>query len=390
MSKEFRAKLGSKGVDVSEVTKDEEKVPLFVAKKPQVVTIDISWRSIFMILLVGATIYFGSKLFDVIILLFLAFILSASALPFVRWFMSKGVSKGISISLVYLIGVVFLTALVLMVFIPVIAQTQSLLADIPGFVLKLEEALRNFNAFGIVINQDLLSTLSDNIVNWLRSNVTGQFGVDSVRTALSTVVSLAGGVVSIITAFLMSIYIVFDHDNFVDVILLRIFNPKKRNRVRELILEVEEKLGSWLLGQATLSLIIGFMSWVLLTVLGVPFALPLAVLAGLLEAIPNLGPMIAAIPTVIVALLASSPVSALFVGGGYFIIQQLENVLIVPKVMSKAVGLKPILVIVAVVSGFTLGGPLGALLSVPVAVLLQIAYDFYLDLQKIEAENGVV
>ncbi|HRI05362.1 MAG TPA: AI-2E family transporter [Candidatus Dojkabacteria bacterium] len=388
MAKEFSAKAKGKGVDVQEIANDEHVIQHIPLRKRSI-SVDISFRTVLMILLVGATIYFGSKLLDVIVLLFLAFIISASALPSVRWLMNKGVSKGASITLVYLAGTFFLALLVMAVFVPVISETQKLLSDIPGFIIKFEDTLKQFNAFGFEINREMLSNVSDDVVTWITENVSSQFGVDSVRTALGTVVGLAGGVVQLITAFLMSIYIVFDHDNFVDEIMLRIFDSKKRNRVRQLILDVEEKLGSWLLGQASLSLIIGLMSWILLTVLDVPFALPLAVLAGLLEAIPNLGPILASIPTILVALIAGSPVTAVFVALGYVLIQQLENTIIVPKVMAKAVGLKPIIIIVAVASGFTLAGPLGALLSVPVAVLLQIAYDFYLDLQKIEAE-GIV
>lgn len=388
MAKEFSAKAKGKGVDVQEIANNEHVIQHIPLRRKSI-SVDISFRTVLMILLVGATIYFGSKLLDVIVLLFLAFIISASALPSVRWLMNKGISKGASITLVYLAGTFFLALLVMAVFVPVISETQKLLSDIPGFIIKFEDTLKQFNAFGFEINREMLSRVSDDVVAWITENVSSQFGVDSVRTALETVVGLAGGVVQLITAFLMSIYIVFDHDNFVDEIMLRIFDSKKRNRVRQLILDVEEKLGGWLLGQASLSLIIGLMSWVLLTILDVPFALPLAVLAGLLEAIPNLGPLLASIPTILVALIAGSPVTAVFVGLGYVLIQQLENTVIVPKVMSKAVGLKPIIIIVAVASGFTLAGPLGALLSVPVAVLLQIAYDFYLDLQKIEAE-GIV
>jgi predicted PurR-regulated permease PerM len=115
----------------------------------------------------------------------------------------------------------------------------------------------------------------------------------------------------------------------------------------------------------------------------------LAVLAGLLESIPSLGPTLSALPAILLAFFTSGPVGALIVTIGYMIIQQLENTLIVPRVMANAVGLKPIVVIIAVATGFTLAGPLGALLSVPIAVLFQIAYEFYIDLQKLRAK-GIV
>ncbi len=156
-----------------------------------------------------------------------------------------------------------------------------------------------------------------------------------------------------------------------------------------MVVDVESKLGSWLSGQLTLSFIIGFLSWALLSVLNVPFALPLAVMAGILESIPSLGPTIALVPTVIIALLMTNPITALLVLAGYIVIQQLENTFIVPKVMSNAVGIKPIVVIIAVTIGFALAGPIGALLSVPIAVLIDIGITFYKDLQKLQAKGNL-
>ncbi|KKR06235.1 MAG: hypothetical protein UT34_C0001G0275 [candidate division WS6 bacterium GW2011_GWF2_39_15] len=389
MGREFSAKYTGRGMNVSEVEHNANKEALHGSLFKKSISVDISLKTMVMVLLIVAGLYFGTKLMDVVALLFFAFIISSASLPFVRWLHMRGLSKGLSIAIVYFIGLVVLALLVTLVFVPLISETQKLLSDIPGFVTKVENTLRRFNAFGVEINKEVVANMSSEIVNWISKNINAQSGVEGVKTALATLVDIAGGFVSIITSFLMSIYIIYDHDNFVDLILLRIFDEKKRKRVRQLVLDVEEKLGGWLLGQATLSFIIGGMSWILLTILQVPFALPLAVLAGLLESIPNLGPTLSAIPAVILAFLATSPVNGLFVALGYGVIQQLENTIIVPKVMSNAVGLKPILVIIAVASGFTLAGPIGALLSVPVAVLLQIGYEFYLDLQKLEAE-GIV
>lgn len=129
---------------------------------------------------------------------------------------------------------------------------------------------------------------------------------------------------------------------------------------------VEEKLGAWLRGQVILSLSIGLITWIALTILGIPFALPLAILAGFLEIIPTLGPIIAAIPATIVAL-AISPVMALTVIGVYTGIQIAENNFLVPKIMQKAVGLNPVVIIIAILIGGNLMGVAGALLSIPFA-----------------------
>lgn len=127
---------------------------------------------------------------------------------------------------------------------------------------------------------------------------------------------------------------------------------------------VNEKLGSWLQGQAILSLFIGLITWIALTLLGIPFALPLALLAGMLEVVPTLGPTLAAIPAVIVAL-TISPTMAVVVAATYILIQMLENQLLVPKIMERAVGLNPVIVIVGVSIGANLLGVVGALLAIP-------------------------
>jgi predicted PurR-regulated permease PerM len=116
--------------------------------------------------------------------------------------------------------------------------------------------------------------------------------------------------------------------------------------------------------------IVGSLNYIGLTLIGIKYALPLAVLAGLLEVVPNLGPTIAAIPAVLVGF-SQSPflgVSALAVA---VLVQQLENNLIVPLVMKKAVGLNPIITLMAFIIGGKLAGVLGVLLSVPVVVVLK-------------------
>ena len=124
-------------------------------------------------------------------------------------------------------------------------------------------------------------------------------------------------------------------------------------------------------GQLILSLLIGTTTFIGLTLLGVEYALPLAIIAGLLEVVPVIGPIISGIPAVLVALTVS-PLLAVLVGGLYLAIQQVESHVIVPQVMKRAVGLNPLLVILAVSVGTRLLGISGALLAVPIAVVIQV------------------
>jgi len=123
-------------------------------------------------------------------------------------------------------------------------------------------------------------------------------------------------------------------------------------------------------------LFVGILSYVGLLFLGIDYAVPLAFLAGILEIVPNIGPTLSAVPAILVAL-GSSPILALAVGALYFAIQQIENNFLVPKVMSKAVGLSPLVVIIALLVGLKLAGIAGAILAIPTVLLLEIiASDF--------------
>jgi predicted PurR-regulated permease PerM len=130
-------------------------------------------------------------------------------------------------------------------------------------------------------------------------------------------------------------------------------------------------------------------TWILLSILKVPFALPLAIFTGFVNVIPNLGSSISGILMALVTLIAVNPVSALIVGGSFLVYQQIENSFIVPKVMGNAVGLKPIFVLLGVIVFITFFGLIGGFVAVPLMVIAKILYEFYIDLQKLEAK-GIV
>ena len=125
------------------------------------------------------------------------------------------------------------------------------------------------------------------------------------------------------------------------------------------------------IGQLILMLLVGSITYIGLRLLGIPYALPLAILAGLLEIVPYFGPIIAAIPAVIIGF-SISPIIGIATTALAFLIQQLENYLIVPKIMEKSVGVSPIIILLALTIGFKITGPMGALISVPVFITLQV------------------
>jgi predicted PurR-regulated permease PerM len=154
---------------------------------------------------------------------------------------------------------------------------------------------------------------------------------------------------------------------------VNIFPKNYRGKVFKTTRLIEDKLGSWLRGQIVLSFSIGFLTWIVLSLLGVSFALPLAVIAGILEIVPTIGPILSAIPAIIVAL-NISPLLALIVAVSYIFIQLFENNVLVPRIMQRAVGLNPIVIILSIIVGGKLLGVAGALLAIPFVSLIFVAY----------------
>ena len=122
-----------------------------------------------------------------------------------------------------------------------------------------------------------------------------------------------------------------------------------------------------------LMVIVGLLDYIGLRLLGIEFALPLAIFAGMMELVPSIGPFIATV-LAIIAGLTVSPLTALAVGALFFLVQQLENSLIVPKLMEKEIGMNPVITILALIAGIKLGGVVGAILAIPIVLLAEIIF----------------
>lgn len=161
--------------------------------------------------------------------------------------------------------------------------------------------------------------------------------------------------------------------------LVKIFPPSKRERVAEVFTEAGAKLGWWLIGRVTAMTLVGFLTWLGLTLLDVPLALALSLFVMLLGFIPNLGPILAAAPAILIAL-SVRPMLGLYVALLYIAIQMLEGYVITPLIQQRAIHMPPALLIAAIVAGGLLFGFLGLLLAAPVtAVLLVFVQRFYFE-----------
>lgn len=359
---------------------------------------------------------------EVIPLLIIAALIAVMARPLITWLNVRArMTRGLAVAVVYL-GVLILFPLALLLAIPAVVNAVNYVInlDYQAFLRGLLEWLRSTLATVRAMQLPLgtLDSYVDQIVTELldslqSTNSTAAPTAPSVGTILrslgtavtttfSTVTSLVGAVFSnlvlFIFVFLSSIYMSLSAHTYRES-FLRAVPPAYVPEVTLLLNRIGRMWAAFFRGQLTLMLVIGLMSWIGLAIMGVPGALYLGITAGLLELIPNLGPIIATIPAVIVALLQGSnflPVShltmALIVIAFYVLVQQLENNLIVPRVLGGAVDLPPLVVMTGVLVGATAGGLLGALLATPVIAtareILRYIYGKMLDQDPFPSEDA--
>lgn len=307
--------------------------------------IDISHKTVIFIALFVLTAWIIYLIRDLLIILFVAAVFVSGLSPMVEFFNKLRFPKVLSITITYLIIAFVVAGLIIGIFPPLLEESTKLAAVTPTLMAQF------FNITNIdksVFSSEITS-ISKNL--------------------FSITISLFDNLLTVIFLLVLTFYMLLEKENLENRISSLFIN--KKERVKRLIVKIEEKLGAWLQGQLILSLLIGFMSYIGLTILNIPYALPLALMAGVLEVIPVIGPIISAIPAIFLALTVS-PILSVVVAAMYLVIQQLENHLIVPQVMKRAVGLNPLIVILAIAIGSRLFGISGALLAVPMAVVIQI------------------
>jgi predicted PurR-regulated permease PerM len=196
---------------------------------------------------------------------------------------------------------------------------------------------------------------------------------DTIGLVVGAVWGFVGGIFGLVTMLVLAFYLLVDSTGLVNV-FVRLFPREKRRQVEDACRRVTNKVSAWLGGQLLLGGIIGGTAALGLFLMGVPFFYVLALIAGLGEMIPIVGPILSAVPAIAVAL-SVKPTLALAVIAFFFAQQQLENHLLVPKIMQRQVGISPVFVIIALLIGGSLLGVIGAILAVPTAGILQVLFE---------------
>lgn len=268
-----------------------------------------------------------------------------------------------AILIVYIALIGSLVGVGMMVFPPLVMQARELWAELPTLLERGQQWLLDHG----LISQQV--TMRDAV----EQTAGAAGGTDAVGAVVRTIWGFVGGIFGLLTILILAFYFLVDSNSLVNT-FVRLFPRGERARVRDACLRVTTKVSAWLGGQLLLAAIIGSTAALGLWLLDVPYFYVLALIAGIGEMIPVVGPLLAAIPAVAVGL-SVSPATALFVAIFFVIQQQFENHVLVPKVMERQVGVSAVTVIVALLIGGTLLGVIGAILAVPTAAILQVLFE---------------
>ncbi|MFO7585482.1 MAG: AI-2E family transporter [Anaerolineales bacterium] len=304
---------------------------------------------------------------QVIFMLFIAIVLGTVIRPVVGWLHQRGLPRISGVILVYIMLLALLVGFLLLFFPMVIEQGTTIATTLPDYYQILREWVSSSP------NQ-LIARLGEFIPPMLPGlepeEQTGEETLAAAGQAFGYLASASRGIFLTTAILLLAFHWTLNGPRTVQSLLSLLPNAQ-RESISELISAMETKLGHYLAGQSVLCLAIGIMALVAYLLIGLPNALVLALIAGLFGAVPMIGPLLGAIPALLIAL-SIAPSKLIWVIVATTIIQQIENGLLVPRVMRKAVGVNPFVSLLAIFAFGSLFGIAGALMAIPIAAMIQL------------------
>lgn len=318
--------------------------------------VEISHRTVIFTVAFLALLWALYQIRGVMLLVFIGVILMSALNPGVDWLEERRVPRAVVILLFYILIITGVSGVVALLIPPLVEQTSKLIAVTPQLLSRW---------------------------GWLRVDSTVL--IQQLGSVPSNVLKLAVGAVNnvivVFTLLVFTFYLMMERRNLKHHLRIA-FGSDGEARAEKFVDDIERELGRWIRGQLFNMTLVGILCYAGLRLLGVEFALPLAILAGLFEIIPNMGPIVSAIPAIILAL-ATAPTLALGVAALYFAVQQFQAQLITPMVMRQAVGFNPLVTMLALMSGYTLGGLVGAVLALPIVLVAKVGIKTWYNKQSL-------
>jgi len=316
----------------------------------QLPKIEISVKTILLGIVLFFSLRFAWDMRDLLLSLFIAYIIMSAAKQPVEWFVGKGASRGVAVLSVFLLFIILVGFAISWIIPPFVIETALFIKYFPSIIESIKKLIPiniNFGNFSFI-----------------------QYVPSVTNNFLVVVSSLFSNVSFVVTTIFFSIYLTLDSQTIYEAIA-RLLSKQDAEKVVKIEKKIEKRLGQWLVGQLFLMAIIGVSTYIGLLLLGVRYALPLGIIAGVLEAIPTIGPTIAAIPAFLVGF-SQAPLLGFFTVLLSIIIQQFENHIIVPMVMRKVIGLHPVLTLIALIVGGRYAGILGMLFAIPLTLVVGV------------------
>lgn len=306
----------------------------------------------------------------VILILFTAIILGMALRPMVDRLMQRGISRSWSLGLLYALILSLLIVVVWMLVPVIISQSSELIVSLPDIYQQLRKFLLTSHSmifFNIGINMPMDIRLILNKTQPVSQNL------DEVGRVIQISASLLKGFLASLAVFLLMSFWILESDRTIANLIL--YLPQRyRSSGEALIKSVEMRVAAFIRGQFFLCLSIAILALVSYLIIGLPNALVLALIAGILEASPIFGPALGAVPAILIAY-SLEPQKVIWVIISTITMQGLENYLLVPRIMGASVGVNPIITLLVMVTFSSLLGLPGALLAIPFAAIFQLLMD---------------
>jgi len=311
---------------------------------------------------------------NIIFILLISIVLSTGIRPAVTKMNRHGLPRSGGVILLYLLGISLAVMLVIFTFPIIVEQITDISRELPTYYGNFRSAL--FQSSSHILT--LIATQLPSELWMLTSNFSGVNGepLTQVASPIYYVGLFTRGAFTFTAILFLGFYWTLEGERSVRSLLLWV-PMNRRDQIREFIAEVEDKVGRFILGQSILCLTIGAMALVAYLLIGLPYALVLAIIAAIMEAVPIVGPALGAIPALLVAF-SFDPSKTIWVILATILIQGLENYLLVPRVMKRSLGVNPLVVLLTIAAFSSLLGLVGAILSIPIAAVIQLSIDRFI------------
>lgn len=324
-------------------------------------TLDISIGTIFRIVIVVAFVALLMILWKIVAGLFLAIIIAVALEPIIRFLGKRHIPRPVSVTVIYLLGLVILGGAAYLIFPNLFFEFRELSSTLPD---RYAEFMRSFNQQVSVVS---LPEVSGEGLGQFFEGLRNQTGL-ATADFFSFAFSVFGGVVSVVLTFVISFYLSLE-ERGIEKFLSSILPKDHHEYVLDLWNRIQRKLSKWVHAQLILILFIAFTLFPIFWALGIKYALTLALLAALFEVIPVIGPIIAG-AVMFFFILLQSPALAVIAVAIYILLQQVQAHLVIPAIVSRALGMNPVIIILLLVAGGTLAGLWGAILAIPLGAVV--------------------